>query len=379
MPSPLVGEVAGGAGRRGVALSPTPPGCAGRTSPTRGEDYSPCRLRRVTRARVNIALLGLLGTAFLTGWLAFSYATAPARWSLVVHASAGAGILLLLPWKSVIARRGLRRPRPARWASIVLAALVLASILGGLLHSSGLLPYWGAYTAMELHVGAAIAAVPFAAWHVLARPVRLRPGDLSRRNLLRGGAGLALAAATYAGGELALRAGRLPGAARRFTGSYEIGSFDPEAMPVSSWMFDPVPGLEPADWRLSVAGHRLGYGDVASFDDRVRAVLDCTGGFCSEQDWAGVRLDRLLGAGALGGAQSIRVVSATGYDRRFPVTEAGRLVLALRMGGAPLSADHGFPARLVAPDRRGFWWVKWVVAIEPDPLPYWWQPPFPLQ
>jgi DMSO/TMAO reductase YedYZ molybdopterin-dependent catalytic subunit len=54
-------------------------------------------------------------------------------------------------------------------------------------------------------------------------------------------------------------------------------------------------------------------------------------------------------------------------------------VLALRMGGAPLSADHGFPARLVAPDRRGFWWVKWVVAIEPDPLPYWWQPPFPLQ
>jgi DMSO/TMAO reductase YedYZ molybdopterin-dependent catalytic subunit len=278
----------------------------------------------------------------------------------------------------VIARRGLSRPRPARWASIALAVLVLASILGGLLHSSGVLPYWGAYTAMELHVGAAIAAIPFAAWHVLARPARLRPGDLSRRNLLRGGAGLALAATTYAGAELAVRVARLPGAARRFTGSYEIGSFDPPAMPVSSWMFDPVPQLESAGWRVTVAGRELGYRDLENFDDRVRAVLDCTGGFCSQQDWAGARLDRLLGD-ALGGAQSIRVVSATGYDRRFPVEEAGGLLLALRMGGAPLSSDHGFPARLVAPDRRGFWWVKWVVAIEPDPRPYWWQPPFPLQ
>ena len=73
------------------------------------------------------------------------------------------------------------------------------------------------------------------------------------------------------------------------------------------------------------------------------------------------------------------MVSATGYARRFPVEEAPRLLLALRMGGRSLSAEHGFPARLVAPDRRGFWWVKWVVAVRPEPVPYWWQPPFPLQ
>jgi molybdopterin-dependent oxidoreductase-like protein protein len=326
---------------------------------------------RSHRARVNLALLALLASAFLTGWLAFSYATAPARWALFVHASAGVGILLLLPWKSMVARRGLHRPRPARWASVALGVLVLASIAGGLLHSSGALVGWGAYSAMELHVGAAIAAVPFAAWHVVARPVRVRPGDLSRRLVLRTGAGLALASLTYAGGELALRASGLPGARRRFTGSYEMGSFDPDAMPVSSWMFDAVPVLDAADWAL-------GYEELARFDDRVTAMLDCTGGFCSNQEWAGVRLDRLL-AGRLGGAQSISVVSSTGYARRFPVEEAPRLLLALRMGGRPLSAEHGFPARLVAADRRGFWWVKWVVAVRPEPVPYWWQPPFPLQ
>ena len=333
---------------------------------------------RFHRDRVNLALLALLAVAFLTGWLAFSYATAPARWSLFIHASAGAGILLLLPWKSIIARRGLSRPRPARWASIALGVLVMASIAGGLLHSSGVLPWWGGYSAMELHVGAAIAAIPFVIWHVLARPLRLRPRDLSRRLVLRTGAGIALAAATYGSGELALRASPLPGARRRFTGSYEVGSFQPQAMPVSSWMFDAVPAVDRQAWRLTAAGNRYSYSDLEGFDDRLRAVLDCTGGFSSEQDWAGVRLDRLLGP-ALAGAASIRVVSTTGYDRRFPVAEAPKLLLALRLGGDPLSADHGFPARLVAPDRRGFWWVKWVAAVEPDQQPYWWQPPFPLQ
>jgi DMSO/TMAO reductase YedYZ molybdopterin-dependent catalytic subunit len=52
--------------------------------------------------------------------------------------------------------------------------------------------------------------------------------------------------------------------------------------------------------------------------------------------------------------------------------------LATRVGGAPLAARHGFPLRLVAPGRRGFWWVKWVERIELQPTPWWWQPPFPL-
>jgi DMSO/TMAO reductase YedYZ molybdopterin-dependent catalytic subunit len=49
-----------------------------------------------------------------------------------------------------------------------------------------------------------------------------------------------------------------------------------------------------------------------------------------------------------------------------------------RLGGEPLSPDHGFPARIVAPARRGFWWVKWVARIELSPIPWWLQSPFPL-
>jgi DMSO/TMAO reductase YedYZ molybdopterin-dependent catalytic subunit len=331
--------------------------------------------------RTNLALLALLAAAFGTGWLAFAYATAPARWSLLAHATSGVAILALLPWKSIVARRGLQRRRPGRWASLALAVLVLASLAGGLLHSTGLLRWWGPYTAMELHVGAAIAAVPLAVWHVLARRVRPRRLDLSRRNALRTGALIAAAGAGYALSELAVRATGLPGAARRFTGSYEFGSFQPDLMPVSSWLLDAVPTIATDDWRLRVVTpggiREWGYAELLGFDDRVRAVLDCTGGFWSEQEWSGVLLSRLVSDTSAG--LSVRVVSHTGYDRRFPVTELSRLLLATRLGGAPLSPDHGSPARLVAADRRGFWWVKWVTAIELDGLPHWWQPPFPLQ
>lgn len=342
---------------------------SGRTWPSR-----PVAIGR--GANTNLALLVFLAVAFFTGWLAFTFATAPARWSLVAHAAGGFAIIALLPWKSMIARRGLGRPRPGRWVSVLLGVLVLISLVAGLLHSTGLLVYWGPLTAMDFHVGAAIAAVPLAIWHVVARRVRVRPTDLSRRNVLRAGVVVAGAAVAYAGSELVVRATGMPGAARRFTGSYEAGSYQPGSMPVSSWMFDSVPLIDQRTWRLPAGGREWSYDDLVAFDDRVTATLDCTGGFFSTQEWAGARLDRIIGKAD---GTTIRVVSVTGYDRRFTIDQASSLLLATRFGGRPLDPAHGFPARLVVPEERGFWWVKWVSAIEVDDVPCWWQPPFPLQ
>jgi hypothetical protein len=330
----------------------------------------------VRGARTNLALLAFLAIAFLSGWLAFAFANAPARWSLVIHAAGGFGILVLLPWKSMIGRRGLGRPRPGRWASVVLSVLVLISLAAGLLHSTGLLVYLGPLTAMEFHVGSAIAAVPFAIWHVAARRVRIRSTDMSRRSVLIAGAVVAGAAMGYAASEVVVRATGMPGAARRFTGSYEAGSHQPGQMPVSSWMFDSIPQTNQQEWRLSAGGREWSYDELSAFDDQMTATLDCTGGFFSTQEWAGARLDRLIGNGD---GTTIRVVSITGYDRRFSVDQASSLLLATRVGGYPLDPGHGFPARLVVPEGRGFWWVKWVSAIRVEDVPVWWQPPFPLQ
>jgi DMSO/TMAO reductase YedYZ molybdopterin-dependent catalytic subunit len=151
-------------------------------------------------------------------------------------------------------------------------------------------------------------------------------------------------------------------------------------MPITQWLNDSVPSIDSAEWRLTVGtGSTAGewtYDEVAGFEDRLRATIDCTGGWFAEQDWEGVRLSRLFPD--LGEARSLSVVSTTGYGRRFPVRDLPNLLLATRVGGVPLSPGHGFPARIVAPGRRGFWWVKWVQRMELSTVPWWWQPPFPV-
>jgi DMSO/TMAO reductase YedYZ molybdopterin-dependent catalytic subunit len=342
------------------------------------------------RRWTNLALFVLLGLAFTTGWVAFFYGTAPSRGSLILHAASGYAIIALTPWKAVIAARGIQRRRPGWWASLVFTALVVTSITAGILHSTGLLTGVGAISAMEVHVGAALAAIPFVAWHVIARRIPVRAVDLSRRSLLRAGSLLAGAGVAYGAGEVAVRLLSLRGSTRRFTGSYEVGSLQPAQLPATQWMFDAVPAIDPATWRLTVqrgaAVRAWSYDELLAFDDRVRATLDCTGGFYSTQDWSGVWLSRLLASspfpaagGGQGGGSSLHVRSVTGYDRRFAIGDASRLLIATRLGGMPLDPGNGFPVRLVTPDLRGYWWVKWVSTITIDELPSWWQLPFPIQ
>jgi len=151
-------------------------------------------------------------------------------------------------------------------------------------------------------------------------------------------------------------------------------------MPVTQWLDDAPPEIRPDDWCLVVrtpnGESSLSYEELAGFSDRLRATVDCTGGWYATQDWAGVRLDRLLEAHDE--VRSLVVVSATGYGRRFPIADAASMLVATRAGGRELSAGHGFPARLVVPGRRGFWWVKWIERIETSGTPWWWQSPFPL-
>jgi DMSO/TMAO reductase YedYZ molybdopterin-dependent catalytic subunit len=72
-----------------------------------------------------------------------------------------------------------------------------------------------------------------------------------------------------------------------------------------------------------------------------------------------------------GDAGWVRFRSVTGYRWSLPVAEARGALLATHVGEEPLSHEHGAPVRLVAPGRRGFQWVKWVVSVEilsaPDP------------
>ena len=314
----------------------------------------------------------------LTGWLAFAVGTPVGRVVTIAHGVAGLGILLLAPWKQMIARRGLRHTRPGTATSVALIAFTVVTIVSGVAMSLFELRMVGPLTSMQVHVGAGMVALVLGIAHVARRGAGGRPADIGRRDFVRAAALTGGAAAVWLGLEGAARVFGLPGAQRRFTGSHERGSFEPAAMPTTQWIDDPVPSIDGSAWELAVSNDRgrrvLRLDDLAPMRTTV-AVLDCTTGWWSRQQWSGVPLTAVLEAVD---EQSFVVISRTGYRRRFPMRDADEMLLATEVGGEPLSAGHGFPARIVAPGRRGFWWVKWVVEIRADHRPWWWQGPFPV-
>jgi uncharacterized membrane protein YhaH (DUF805 family) len=337
--------------------------------------------RRAGR-RTNLGLLALLLVAGASGVLAFGVGTPlPSRAVAAVHGAAGLGLLLLVPWKAVVVRRSRARTRGRRdptaaWALVVLLAL---TVVTGVLHTVAGTTVAGVGV-LQVHVAAAVGTAVLVVVHAVGSRQRPRRSDASRRALLQTGGLAAGAAALWGATEGGLRLTGAPGARRRGTGSHERGSGDPDAMPVTQWFTDAVPADGDGAVDLVAGGRttRLRRRDLDR-GETVEAVLDCTGGWFAVQEWRGVRLDRLLAGLDLPDGGSVDVVSVTGYRRRLPLADAGSLLLATHCAGRPLSAGHGAPVRLVAPGRRGYWWVKWVRRVEVVDAPWWLQPPVPLQ
>jgi DMSO/TMAO reductase YedYZ molybdopterin-dependent catalytic subunit len=324
-----------------------------------------------------LALLVALG---LVSGLATWFAGSPGgAWVFGVHAVAGTALALVLVFKlrRVLPRVAVRARRDRRTLRGLLAlGLVAAVLVSGIVWSSAGSLGLAGYTLLFWHgaLGAALALVVLA--HARTRAKRPRGRDLTdRRQLLT-------TVAVGAGALIAVQFQRplqrtlgVPGAQRRFTGSYDAGSFTGNAFPTTSWVAD-SPRPLPRNHRLTVAGRVRRPLALAAADvdrgDTLTATLDCTGGFFSTQRWRGVMLGRLLDeAGVEPGARHVRVISRTGYRWSFGLHDARTLLLATHVGGEPLAHGHGAPCRLVAPGRRGFQWVKWVERVEvhedPDP------------
>ena len=319
----------------------------------------------------NLAIALVTGAALVTGFATFLFATEPGWIAVVLHGAVGLSLLPLAVPKWRIAQRGWRRSQSGRSRSVFLITAVLLTLASGIIQASGATSRIGPFTTMQIHVGAGLLTMSLLLIHMLDRPVSVRRLDLGRRDALRaaviGAGGLAAWLVT----EKSFDAIDVPGGNRRFTGSHEIA--DAGQIPVTQWLNDRVPPFDP-NRIVTVDGIALEPSDLADAARTFEATLDCTSGWYSTQMWEGVSLDRLLDAG---GWRSIVVYSITGYWRRFPAAHAGDLWLTTGLAGAPLSPGHGGPVRLVAPGRRGYWWVKWVTTVELDDEPPWWQPPLP--
>ena len=138
-------------------------------------------------------------------------------------------------------------------------------------------------------------------------------------------------------------------------------------------------GIKPhetgASWRLRL--ERAGGAPIALSRDDLLAMpqateslpIACVEGWSTTQSWTGVRLRDLARMAGADEGHVLRVESLQrgGSFRQATLSEGqmadNRSLLALRVNGADLALDHGFPARVIVPALPGVHCTKWVAKM----------------
>jgi hypothetical protein len=230
--------------------------------------------------------------------------------------------------------------------------------------------YWMSWVligSLLLHIAVQLPAIRDG----LAQRVWREPsssGNLSRRGvLLAGGAGVALVAATTVGQvipalqPIGLLAPRQPRSG-------------PLGVPVNRTALaaNVIRQAQSPQYQLSVHGPRLIVLTRQQLEAQptVRTTLPiaCVEGWSIQAHWRGIRLLDLVEQ--VGGNRSSQVTvhsleRGSAYSSSsLTGSQLEHAVLATHLNGARLSLDHGYPVRLIAPDRAGVLQTKWLTRID---------------
>lgn len=367
------------------------------------EDFTSPLHGPAVAARVGSALGVCFGVCFLTGLLSH-YAQQPSQpvpfptspsWGYrvtqglhVVTGTVAVPLLLVKLW-TVYPRffqrppRGLRRLAVTaleRLSILVLVASAVFMLVTGLANSAQWYPWsfsfrtshyavaWVAVGALVLHVAVKLPLIRTE----LGRRLEEEPGGavLSRRGLLRT-TWLAVGVAALA------TAGSAVPLLRRVSVLGVRSGEGPQDLPVNkSAVAAGVTATATAPgWALTVAhgdrAVRLTREDLLGLEQRTEELpIACVEGWSASGTWTGVRVRDLLDA--VGAPQGSDVVVRSLQESgpyRTTVLQAGfadddRTLVALALDGEPLALDHGFPARLIAPNRPGVLQTKWLDRLE---------------
>jgi len=361
-------------------------------------------------ARVGRWLGICFGVAFLTG-LVSHYAQNPTQpipfptspsWGYRVtqglHVTTGIACIPLLLVKLWSVLPLLVRGLPSGWAARArdgaerasIAVLVSASVfllVTGLLNSTQWYPWdfsfrrshyalaWVATGALVLHLAVKLPTIREALGRDvddtgLDRPEAVVRGGLSRRGLLRStwaAAGLAV---------LATAGSTVPWLRRVSVLGVRSGD-GPGGVPINRTAA--AAGVEESasspTYRLVVAHAgttvSLTREDLLAMPQRSEELpIACVEGWSASAVWTGVRLRDLLDLVDAPRGAEVEVTSlqergafrATLLQGNF--ADDDRTLVALALSGEPLDLDHGYPARLIAPNRPGVLQTKWLSRLE---------------
>ncbi|SEC18623.1 Oxidoreductase molybdopterin binding domain-containing protein [Nocardioides exalbidus] len=271
----------------------------------------------------------------------------------------------------------------------VLVASAIFQLATGLLNAAQWYP-WTTFSFRTTHFAIAWVAIGALVVHIAVKLPIIRdvltsdieatahdratataPGALSRRGLVRTtfiAAGVAV---------LATAGGTVPWLRKVSVFATRTGE-GPGGVPINKSAR--AAGVEESamsdDWRLEVlvdgvVATSLRYDDLRAMPQHTADLpIACVEGWSAQGSWSGVRLADLLDAA---GAPADRDVTVTSLQESGPyrvtTLPAGfaadpRTLLALDLSGEQLALDHGYPCRLIAPNRPGVLQTKWVTRLE---------------
>lgn len=370
----------------------------------RVEDFSDRLRGPETTSRVGLALGVTFGICFLTGiwshlqqdtpsWLAIP----PSPGGLyrvtqglhIISGTAAIPLLLVKLW-SVFPKLFERPPRRISRELVLhglerasIAALVGAAIfqlVSGSLNVVQWYPWdysfrrthyaigWVAIGALLVHIAVKLPVIRAA----LTTPLQDTPEDhqLSRRGLL-----LTTGAAT--GLTVLLTAGQTVPLLRHVSLFSVRSGKGPQGLPINrtARAAGSTDEAEDTDFRLELVYRKKStFLTRAALEALPQSTVDlpiaCVEGWSVGATWAGIRMrDLAVLAGAP--AKSRMFVTSMQTKGAFGTSELpsqfvndDRTLLALKLNGEDLSLDHGFPCRVIAPNRPGVLQTKWVKKLE---------------
>jgi DMSO/TMAO reductase YedYZ molybdopterin-dependent catalytic subunit len=272
-----------------------------------------------------------------------------------------------------------------RGSVAVLVAAALFQVVTGILNVARWYPpmgfffttahYWTAWLAIGallLHISVQLPAIRTG---LADRTPPAATGGLTRRGLLATVAGSAALITVATAGET------VPVLARVSVLGPRRPDLGPQHLPVNTSARAAqvaTAALDPG-YRLRLTGpagtRLLSLTDLDTLPQyTVSLPITCVEGWSADAVWTGVRVRDLLAlVGVPDGNAQVLVESLQQHSRyaasvlapphaRDPLT-----LLARQLHGQPLALDHGYPSRLIAPNRPGVLQTKWVTSLTVAP------------
>ncbi|AKB37590.1 TMAO/DMSO reductase [Methanosarcina siciliae C2J] len=137
--------------------------------------------------------------------------------------------------------------------------------------------------------------------------------------------------------------------------------------------------IDRENYRLQVDGlvenpRNFTYEEITGLPQTSKVIdLNCVEGWSFTAKWTGVKIAEIFDeVGIMDNATTVIFYSADGYstslDKDYLLEND--IILAYKLNDVTLPPERGFPLQLVAEDKYGYKWAKWIVRIELSDSPY---------